>query len=270
MSATCSPVPGADVIAGRYVLATHIGIGSTATVYRARDPERDHAVAVKLFVNGCDVTGLNRQRRELRAMAHLHHPSLVRLYDGGIDQGRPYLVSDLVEGETLAERIARGPLPAPEVCRIGAELGRGLAHIHDRGVVHRDVKPSNVLLCRHTGRARLTDFGIARVLGHAALTWTGAILGTAAYMAPEQACGEPVGPPADVYALGLLLLESVTGEREYPGMPIESAVARLHRRPHVPSTLPGALREVLGTATEPRPEDRIPAAEFARRLGHRE
>ncbi|WP_060572291.1 MULTISPECIES: serine/threonine-protein kinase [unclassified Pseudonocardia] len=270
MTAMRSPVPETDVIAGRYILATHIGIGSTATVYRAWDPETDRAVALKLFVNGCDVTGLNRQRRELRAMTHLHHPSLVQLHGGGVDHGRPYLVSDLVEGETLAERLSRRPLPPEQACGIGAEVAGGLAHIHARGVVHRDVKPSNILLCARTGRARLTDFGIARVMGYASLTQTGTILGTAAYLAPEQASGDSVSPAADVYALGLLLIEALTGQREYPGTPIESAVARLHRRPRVPATLPSFLQEALRAATYTRPDDRILAADLSIRLAHRQ
>ncbi|WP_082538500.1 MULTISPECIES: serine/threonine-protein kinase [unclassified Pseudonocardia] len=270
MTALRSPVPETDVIAGRYILATHVGIGSTATVYRAWDPEQDQSVAVKLFVNGCDVTGLNRQRRELRAMSHLHHPSLVRLHGGGVDRGRPYLVSELVEGETLAERFSRGRLSVDEVCRLGADVATGLAHIHARGVVHRDVKPSNIMLCRRTRKARLTDFGIARVMGYASLTQTGAVLGTAAYLAPEQASGDSVSPAVDVYALGLLLIEALTGEREYPGTPIESAVARLHRMPRVPETVPSFLREALRAATFTRPDDRLLAADMAIRLAHRQ
>lgn len=163
MAVMRSPVPETDVIAGRYILATHVGIGSTATVYRAWDPHEDRVVAVKLFLDRYDADGVDRQCRELRTMAHLDHPGLVRLLGGGVDRGRPFLVAELVEGETLAARLARGPLPVERVVAIGADIASGLAHLHSRGVVHRDVKPANILLCSDTGRARLTDFGIARV-----------------------------------------------------------------------------------------------------------
>ncbi|WP_224391609.1 serine/threonine-protein kinase [Pseudonocardia sp. ICBG1293] len=260
-----SPVPETDVIAGRYILATHIGIGSTATVYRAWDPHEDRAVAVKLFLDRCDTGGVDRQCRELRAMAHLDHRNLVRLL--GVDRGRPFLVCELVEGETLAARLARGALSAAQVAGIGADIASGLAHLHARGVVHRDVKPANILLCAETGRARLTDFGIARVLAHSVLTRTDAVLGTAAYLAPEQVAGEAVTPAADVYALGLVLIEALTGEREYPGTTVESAVARLHRSPRVPDGLPVRLRRMLSGMTSRQPGGRATAAGSADRLG---
>lgn len=201
-------------------------------------------------------------------MAHLDHPGLVRLLGGGVDRGRPFLVAELVEGETLAARLARGPLPVERAVAIGADIASGLAHLHSRGVVHRDVKPANILLCSDTGRARLTDFGIARVLGHSVLTRTDAVLGTAAYLAPEQVAGATVGPAADVHALGLVLLEALTGEREYPGTTVESAVARLHRPPRVPDELPARLHRALSDSTRRHPGDRPAAADLALRLRH--
>ena len=268
MAVMRSPVPETDVIAGRYILATHVGIGSTATVYRAWDPHEDRVVAVKLFLDRYDADGVDRQCRELRTMAHLDHPGLVRLLGGGVDRGRPFLVAELVEGETLAARLARGPLPVERAAAIGADIASGLAHLHSRGVVHRDVKPANILLCSDTGRARLTDFGIARVLGHSVLTRTDAVLGTAAYLAPEQVAGETVGVAADVHALGLVLLEALTGEREYPGTTVESAVARLHRPPRVPDELPARLHRALSDSTSRHPGDRPAAADLALRLRH--
>lgn len=268
MAVMRSAVPETDVIAGRYILATHVGIGSTATVYRAWDPHEDRAVAVKLFLDRCEDGSLDRLCRELRTMAHLDHRSLVPLLGGGVDRGRPFLVSELVVGGTLAARLAHGPLPVEQVAGIGADIASGLAHLHARGVVHRDVKPANILLCAETGRARLTDFGVARVLGCSALTRTDAVLGTAAYLAPEQVAGETVGPAADVYALGLVLLEALSGEREYPGTTVESAVARLHRSPRVPEDLPRRLRRALSAATCRHPEERSAADDLALLLRH--
>lgn len=269
MAVTESPVPATDVVAGRYILATHIGSGSTATVYRAWDPPGNRAVAVKLLLDRCDVTGLNRQRRELRAMQHLSHPSLARLLDGGVDTGRPYLVSELVEGQTLAARLDRGPLTVQETAQVGVDIASGLAHLHARGVVHRNIKPANIFLCSRTGRARLADFGSARVMGYTALTQLNALLGAASYLAPEQVTGEAVTPAVDVYALALVLLEAHTGHREYPGDTMESAMDRLHRPPRIPDTLPDHLRHALFDATYQRAEERLIAADMAIRLQHR-
>ena len=251
------------MIAGRYILGASIGFGAAATVYRAWDPASNTAVAVKLFHDSADPHALNRQRRELRAMAHLGHPGLVRIHGGGVDGGRLYVVSELVEGLTVADRLLRAPLGEAEVRRVGAQLAGGLAHLHARGVVHRDVKPSNILLTEdEQPDARLLDFGIARVLGYTALTETGCVLGTAAYLSPEQVRGEAVGPPTDVYALGLVLIEAVTGRRVYSGTLVESAVARLYRPPRVPDGLSAGLTGLLERMTSPVPGDRPAASEL--------
>jgi len=148
-----------------------------------------------------------RQRSELALLAQLHHPNLVVLFDAGEDSGRAYLVMEFVDGPTLSEQLRSGPMQAGEVSRLGAELAYALAYVHSRGITHRDVKPANVLM---GGRPMLTDFGIARLVDAARVTQTGYLIGTPAYLAPEQVSGGPVGMPADVYALGLVLLEALS------------------------------------------------------------
>ncbi|MBW0115322.1 serine/threonine-protein kinase [Pseudonocardia abyssalis] len=258
-------VPEGRLVAGRYRLGPVIGIGSSAVVRRGRDLHDGVRVAVKLFHPGGTLHDRRQQRREMDALSRLDHPGLVGLRDGGTESGRPFVVTDLVEGPTLAEQIGLAPLPPEQVRRLGAELADALAHVHDGGIVHRDVKPANVLLGDGT-HAHLADFGIAKALDGAAATETGMIVGTAAFLAPEQARGERVGPPADVYALGLVLLEALTGRREYPGRAAESATARLHRRPHVPDGLPNDLGGVLIAMTEDDPAARPTAAAVAAAL----
>ncbi|MFB9382914.1 serine/threonine-protein kinase [Pseudonocardia petroleophila] len=258
--------PEGRLVAGRYRLGPVIGIGSSAVVRRGRDVRNGVRVAVKLFHPGGSVHDRRQQRREMDALSRLdQHPGLVGLRDGGTESGRPFVVTDLVEGPTLAEQIGVAPLPPAQVRRLGAELADALAHVHDGGIVHRDVKPANVLLGDGT-HAHLADFGIAKALDGAAVTEAGMIVGTAAFLAPEQARGEAVGPPADVYALGLVLLEALTGRREYPGRAAESATARLHRRPHVPDGLPADLGAVLVAMTEDDPAARPTAAAVAAAL----
>jgi eukaryotic-like serine/threonine-protein kinase len=254
------------VLGGRYELGALLGTGASAVVRRASDRLTGRTFAVKLFHAGASTHDRRRQEREMRALASLHHPGLVALHDGGVEAGRPYIVTDLVEGPTLAERIAQRPLNPAEVRRIGARLADALAHVHAGGIVHRDLKPANVLL-GPDGRPRLADFGIARALDATVVTGTGYVVGTAAYLAPEQVRGEWVGPEADVYALGLVLLESLTGRREYPGALVESATARLHRPPGIPDDLPTALRTALHAMTALEPAARPTAAEVAKLLG---
>jgi serine/threonine protein kinase len=254
------------LVAGRYELGPVIGVGSSAEVHRARDLRLGTDVAVKRFRPGASAHDLLQQRREMEALAHLHHPGLVRLHDGGTEDGRAFVVTDLVEGPTLAERISGGPPLAPgAVRRLGAQLAEALAHVHAAGIVHRDVKPANVLL-GEGGHTRLADFGISRTLDATTATAIGCVVGTAAYLAPEQVRGERVGPAADVYALGLVLLEALTGRREFPGLAVESATARLHRAPAVPDGLPGALGTVLTAMTRDDPLRRPSAAVVARAL----
>jgi serine/threonine protein kinase len=254
------------VVAGRYELGAVLGAGSSAVVHRARDVRRGVEVAIKCFRPGASERDLRQQRQEMALLARLDHPGLVRLHDGGLVDDCPFVVTDLVEGPTLAERIATGPPLAPgAVRRLGAQLADALAYVHAAGIVHRDVKPANVLL-GDAGRPRLADFGIARTLEATAATADGCVVGTAAYLAPEQVRGEDVAPATDVYALGLVLLEALTGRREYPGAAVESATARLYRSPAVPPGLPAGLGVVLTAMTQDDPRRRPPAAAVAAAL----
>ena len=255
-------VPSAAVIGGRYRLDALIGRGGTAEVWRATDLSLDRVVALKLVTVDHDESSA-RAADEARTLARLSHPALVQVYDAGTDaSGRPWVVMELVEGETLADAMRRGPLAVARITEIGAAVAEALDHVHSQGLVHRDVKPANVLL-RRSGGAKLTDFGIARLVDAARVTSTGLMVGTAAYLAPEQVTGEQVGPPADVYALGLVLLEALTGVREYDGPAVEAAMARLHRTPAVPGTLPDGYAELLTAMTSRYPEDRPTAAQVA-------
>lgn len=255
----------AELVASRYQLGGVLGRGSSAEVRRARDLRDGGMVAIKLFNVECSLHDRARQRRELTLLARLRHPGLVGMRDSGTDGERVFVVTDLVEGPTLARRIRDGLLDPAEVRRYGAQLAAGLAHVHDTGVVHRDVKPANVLLGDGT-HARLADFGIAVAIDGTVATETGCVVGTVAYLSPEQARGETVGPPTDVWSLGLVLLEALTGRREYPGTAAEAAVARLHRRPELPADLPADLAAVLRGMTEPDPDARPSAATVARQL----
>jgi serine/threonine protein kinase len=253
------------LLAGRYELAEQLGSGGAADVVRAVDLPLRRPVAVKVFRPGADPALEAGFAEEAALLARLQHPGLVTVYDAGVHDGRPFLVMQLIEGTTLRQRLQDGPLTPPEVRRLGALLAHALTHVHDTGIVHRDVKPSNILLDTE-GRPYLTDFGIARLADATTRTDSGMFTGTAAYMSPEQVRGDRPGPPSDVYALGLVLLECLTGELEYPGTPLESAVARLHRAPEIPGGTPDTLRELLTAMTATEPEDRPDARTCARWL----
>jgi eukaryotic-like serine/threonine-protein kinase len=277
MAATCAPThrdpahpssgPGGFLLGGRYRLGELIGAGGVADVYRAVDERLGREAAVKVFRPGAAVAeGLDRYHAELRVLARLDHPGVIPLYDAGVEDVRPYLVMELVEGTTLAARLRNGAaLPAGEVRRMGAGVADALEHVHARGVVHRDVKPANVLVDR-TGAPRLADFGIALLGDGARFTAGGCIVGTAAYLAPEQTTDGPVAPPSDVYSLGLVLLECLTGRREYTGDLLQVALARLTRPPDVPGWLPDRWRDLLVAMTALEPADRPTAGEVADHL----
>ncbi|MGW5723573.1 serine/threonine-protein kinase [Amycolatopsis sp. NPDC003865] len=253
-----------EVIAGRYEVGGLIGTGGTARVYQAFDRRLRRDVAVKVYDRGAVAVERLRRAREKTIQASIDHPRVVALFDSGTDGDRAYLVMQLVHGENLAQRLLAGPLPAGEVTELAGQLADALAHVHDRRIVHRDLKPANVLL--GGDGPLISDFGIAHELESTHVTGSGLVTGTAAYLAPEQVAGERVGPAADVYALGLILLECLTAEREYPGTPAESATARLNRSPRVPAGVPAPLARVLERMTAREPEARPTAGEVARLL----
>jgi hypothetical protein len=258
----------------RYRLHERLGSGAFGVVWRARDERLERDVAVKA-ISGEQVAS-GRATREARAAARLAHPAIVTLYEAGAEDDTTYLVSELVRGGTLAQLLHEGALSDRDVAEIGIALCAGLAHAHAQGVVHRDVKPSNVLVpdARPAGSpaAKLTDFGVARVVGAGsdALTRTGDVVGTLAYMAPEQAEGKEAGPPADLYATALVLYEALSGVNPVRG---GSAVATarklgatlppLSRQRH---DLPPALCDAIDRALLPRPGDRGTVATLSRAL----
>ncbi|GAA3462606.1 protein kinase [Saccharothrix longispora] len=254
-----------EVISGRYALGTLYGSGGMAEVYRARDAELDRKVAVKFFLGQAADEDRIRLDREAQVLGELSCPGLVEVYDTGLHRGRPYFVMQPVEGGTLRRRM-REPLAPEVVAHVGAQVAGVLAHVHDHGVVHRDVKPSNILLDPTGRRAYLADFGLALQAQVTRVTRSGVLVGTAGYLAPEQVRGADVSPASDVYALGLVLLECLTGRPEYPGGDTEAALARLHRSPRVPADLPDPWPAVLTAMTAPEPADRPTAAECERVL----
>ncbi|MDX6214769.1 MAG: eukaryotic-like serine/threonine-protein kinase [Frankiales bacterium] len=256
-------VPSVAVIGGRYRLDVLVGRGGTAEVWAATDTSLDRTVALKLVTVAHDESAA-RAADEARTLAQLSHPNLVQVFDAGTDgAGRPWVVMEYVDGDTLGDAMRKGPLPIAKVTEIGIAVADALAHVHATGLVHRDVKPGNVLLGRVP---KLTDFGIARLVDAAKVTTTGLMVGTAAYLAPEQVAGEPIGPAADVYALGLLLLEVLTGTREYEGPPVEAAMARLSRPPAIPATLPTGWAALLTAMTAREAAQRPTASQVAAAL----
>ncbi|MGV9366988.1 serine/threonine-protein kinase [Amycolatopsis sp. NPDC003731] len=246
------------LLGGRYEVGRLIGSGGTARVYRAYDVRLTREVAVKIYDRDAVALDQRRRLREMTIQGSISHPGVVALLDSGTENGRTYLVMQLVEGENLAERLLGGPLPAADVTALADGLAEALAHVHARRIVHRDLKPANVFLS--ADGPLIGDFGIAHALDTTHITGTGLIPGTAAYLAPEQVSGEPAGPPADVYALGLILLECLTGQREYPGTMVEAAMARLTRPPRIPEDAPATLAYTLRRMTQREPADRPTAA----------
>jgi tRNA A-37 threonylcarbamoyl transferase component Bud32 len=258
-------------VLGRFLIEERIGSGGFGTVYRAWDERLQRPVAVKVIDRE---HGASRVAREAQAVARLGHRNIATLYELASDGERAFLVSELIEGETLRSLGRRGELNDRLVAKVGADAAAALTHAHRAGVVHRDVKPENILVCEGTrqrdpfssGEAKLVDFGIARIAGERTLTATGAVVGTLAYMAPEQADGLRPGPSADVYSLALTLYECFCGEhpllREGP-----AATARAIGEPIPPLSairpeLPVALTEVIDASLDPDPELRPLASEL--------
>ena len=254
-------VPG--TVLGRYRLTRRLGAGGFGVVYAAHDEQLDREVAVKRIVCA-DATAARRAEREARAAARLAHPGIVALYEAARDDEAVYLVSELVEGRSLAELEREGLLSDRDVLRAGVALCDALAHAHRRGVVHRDVKPANVLVpdapAQGSGVAKLTDFGVASMGDDDALTAPGDVVGTLAYMAPEQAAGGPVDARADVYALGLVLFEALAGVNPVRARGAAATARRVGAR--LPSLgrlrrdLPLDLCAAVDAAVRPDPAER--------------
>jgi hypothetical protein len=250
------PQPG-DLIADRYELEELVGTGGMSSVFRAHDRQLERLVAVKILHEhyAADPEYLERFRREARAVAKLSHPNIVTVIDRGDDGGRQYIVFEHVEGENLKELVLRsGRLPVRRALELALAIAEGLAFAHDHGLVHRDVKPQNVLLNRE-GEVKVTDFGIARSLhmDHG-VTQTGTVLGTGEYLAPEQASGKPVSGATDVYSLGVVLWELLAGDVPFVGENFvavalrhvnEPAPSLRERRPDVPPRLEAAVDRAL-------------------------
>jgi serine/threonine protein kinase len=260
-----------EVVGGRYRLGEVIGRGGMSTVYCAHDENLGRDVALKLFApQAPDADELKRQEAEVQLLATLNHPSLVTLFDAGIDtrlpdEPRPFLTMELVDGQDLRSRIRHSPVPLDELAVIGAGIADALAYVHGLGIIHRDVKPGNILLVQirpgEPLRPKLTDFGIARLEDSTRLTATGTMVGTAAYLSPEQALGSPLTPATDIYSFGLVLLECIKQTVEFPGNAVESAVARLHRAPEIPGDLPSEWADLIRSMTAIEPLERPAAAD---------
>jgi serine/threonine protein kinase len=255
-------LPDGELVLDRYRLERRLGSGGFGAVWQARDVKLERDVAVKVIPR--DGSGDERAEREARAAARLNHPGIVGLYELGADEGDFYLVSELVPGRTLAELAKARALSDRDVARIGSALCEALEHAHGRGVIHRDVKPQNVMVLAEpaagAGFAKLADFGVAHLASGDPLTRTGDVVGTLAYMAPEQAEGERVSPACDVYSLALTLYEAWTGTN-----PVRAngpaATARRLGRPLPPLAskrrdLPRELSEMVDLALHPEPEAR--------------
>ncbi len=251
------------VLSGRYRIETKLGSGGMSTVYLAQDEVLDRPVAVKLMHREIseEADQLERFRREARAAARLSHPNLVSVIDAGEDEGRPYIVFEYIEGQTLKQRITeRGRLEIDEAVAYAIEIGRGLLAAHGRKLVHRDVKPQNVLI-DPDGRAKVTDFGIARSLEAEGMTATGRVLGTTDYVSPEQAMGEVVDERSDVYSLGVVLYEMLTGEVPFSAEN-QIGVAMKHVNEPLPDVLvkrpevSAAVASVVDRSTTKDPRDR--------------
>jgi serine/threonine-protein kinase len=252
-----------ELIAGRYELEKLVGSGGMSNVFRAHDRLLERTVALKILHEQYtrDEDYVERFRREARAVAQLTHPNIVTVIDRGEQEGRQFIVFEYIDGENLKELTNRGPLDVREAIRLSLQVARALSFAHQRGLVHRDVKPQNVLL-NEDGQAKVTDFGIARSLDVHGVTQTGTVLGTSDYIAPEQARGQKVDPKTDIYSLGVVLYELLTGDVPYAGDNFV-AVAMRHVNEPVPSVLerrpdcPVRLDLAIQRAMAKDPEDRF-------------
>ena len=259
------------VLGDRYEIQAPLGTGGMATVYRGRDRLLDRAVAIKMLAPkyAGDEKFVTRFQREARAAAGLNHPTIVSVYDTGDTDGEHYIVMELVEGETLADLLRRsGPLSADQTARIASGIAEALQAAHDQGLIHRDVKPGNVMLTS-AGAVKVMDFGIARAATDDTLTQTGLIMGTASYLSPEQSRGDPVDHRSDVYSLGCVAYEMLTGSPPFSGdAPLSVAYKHVHDQPARPSSIrpsiPAETETVVLRALAKDPDARFPSAEAFR------
>jgi len=253
-----------ELLDGRYRLGTLLGRGGMSDVFRAVDEVNSTDVAIKI-VRSPDREYAQRLAQEAQALRRFSHPGLVQLFETGVNGDMAYLVMEFVDGPSLDQVLRQGPLTTVETASIGSSLADALAYAHAQGVVHRDVKPANILIGAD-GLARLTDFGIARLVDTSTLTLTGTMLGTATYMAPEQLENHAVGPSADVWSLGIVLLECLTGERVYAGTPSEVLARRLAGPVSLPDGLPVPWKLLLTGMLASSPEDRLSALDVSTML----
>lgn len=252
---------------GRYEIIREIGRGAMGVVYEARDPVMDREVALKVMTIPSGVTPearrtlIERFYREARALARLSHPNIVSVYDMGEVQGDCFLVMELLRGTTLRDRIRfQGALPVDELVRIGVAVCEALEHVHDAGIIHRDIKPDNLMLLPDGG-VKLADFGIARIMDQVGLTQTGSMMGSPAYMSPEQVLGEPIDARADLFALGSTLLEAYTGRRAFGGEGVAVITHRVaYEEPEFTPGTPPFLEAVLRQALAKDPDQRYGSA----------
>jgi serine/threonine protein kinase len=249
-----------SLVLNRFLIERRIGSGGFGVVYEAWDGRLERPVAVKAIEQRGEAG--RRVLREAQAAARLNHPGIVTLYEMGEEDGNALLVTELVEGSTLARLDHAGELSDREIGEIGADLCEALDHAHSRGVVHRDIKPQNVQVTETDGEAhaKLMDFGVARLAGDAPLTAAGDVVGTLAYMSPEQAEGRPAGPEADVYSLALVLYECWGGEnphrRSSPAATARAIGARTRRLRRLRPDLPRELTDAIDGCLHARPSHR--------------
>jgi serine/threonine protein kinase len=247
-----------------YRIEAPVGVGGMGVVYRARHQGLDRAVAIKCIVR--DLCGnqeaLRRFKLEAKLMAGFDHPNIVRVFDCGEANGSPYLVMELLHGETLRDRIKKGPIAEADVVRIITPILSALAYLHARSIVHRDIKSSNIFLC-HDGAVKLMDFGIARAGSESRLTTTGALMGTAEYMSPEQIEGRDIDGRSDLYSVGIMMYEMLTGQAPFvSSTPLSILHMHLTRPPApLPARFSSTIRNVINHALAKPVSDRIPSAD---------
>ena len=254
---------------GRYKILGELGRGAMGVVYKAEDPNLDRTVALKTIILDKDAEGkAEYQKRflvEAKAAGKLNHPHIVTTFDFGEADGMAYLAMELLEGTDLRKRVQQGAIPAIEAIEIGCQVAEGLAYAHHRGIVHRDIKPANIML-PDRGPAKIMDFGLARMRVADHKTSTGIVLGTPRYMSPEQISGQPVDQRSDIFSLGIVVWEMLTGKRLFSGTEMAQVSHSITYDEHVPPTrlnpeLPSMLDFVVARALKKDPAVRYQDAD---------